>query len=49
MCVVGTVKQRMERLESSQKSTESHTMLVENRVHHLQGDYWNVMFSFDIN
>lgn len=41
MCIVGDVQQRMERLESSQQSTEIRTMLVEDKVHHLQGDYRN--------
>ena len=41
MLIAGNVNQRMEKLEISQQSTESRTVLVEERVDHLQGDSRN--------
>ncbi len=48
-CIVGDVQQRVERLESSQQSTESRTGLVEHKVHHLQGDYRRQMKTFHLH
>ena len=41
MYIAGDVNQKVERLEDGQQSMESRTMLVEDKLHHLQGHYKN--------
>ena len=55
MLIAGNVNQRMEKLEISQQSTESRTVLVEDRVNvvedkvdHLQGDCRNYIRSVSL-
>ena len=48
MLIAGNVNQRMEKLEISQQSTESRTVLVEERVDHLQGDSRNYIKIFSL-
>ena len=39
MCIAGDVNQKVEKLKNSQRGMEGRTTLVEDKLHHLQGDY----------